>query len=184
MHAQSTCTYLDKVWLIKKELCADLLANDLCPDVVFPGQAQPHLLQDKLYLFISFHGTECLHLCQVVDTCNHMLKALGPTVLYEQTHASCKLCTGVHIYELRLLSKDGCNSCSLTSFKQHGVEHSYIPVVPARLWQPVQCLPETLWSLPVPLSAWHVEPPHRSGEGYDTPSCRLYPHSDWQKIIA
>ena len=38
-----------------KELDADFLADDASPDPVLLGQAQPHLLQDELNLFLFFH---------------------------------------------------------------------------------------------------------------------------------
>ena len=65
MLAIKICTQIPTVYTNKikpnllfvffKESNADLLGNDLGPDVVLVGQAVPHLLQDQLHLLLLLH---------------------------------------------------------------------------------------------------------------------------------
>ena len=48
--------------LILKILRTDLLADDLCPDVIFGLETEPHLFQEKFYLFFLFHWSKCFDL--------------------------------------------------------------------------------------------------------------------------
>lgn len=52
--------YLSPVLL--KELRVYLLADDLGANIIFDGDAQPHLLQDKFHLLLLLHGSIRLHL--------------------------------------------------------------------------------------------------------------------------
>ena len=45
-----------------KEPGVNLLADDLCPDVVLLGKTEPHLLKDEPYLLLSLHRAKGLHL--------------------------------------------------------------------------------------------------------------------------
>lgn len=48
--------------LLLKEFCIYLLADDLRANVILDGNAEAHLLQDKLHLLLFLHGAVCLHL--------------------------------------------------------------------------------------------------------------------------
>lgn len=56
----ASITYCGSLFL--KELGVNFLADDLSPDIVFLGQTQPHLLQNKLYLLLLLHRAKGLHL--------------------------------------------------------------------------------------------------------------------------
>jgi len=47
--------YLHSISRVREVLGADLLADDLGPDVVLLGQTQPHLLQDKSDFLLPIH---------------------------------------------------------------------------------------------------------------------------------
>lgn len=48
--------------VVLKDLWADLLAYNLCSNVVLLCQTQSHLLQNEFHLFTSFHWAICLNL--------------------------------------------------------------------------------------------------------------------------
>jgi len=58
-------------FVIVKELGVDLFANDRRSDVVLFGEAEPHLLQYKLYFLSLLHRAKRLYLQQEKQTRTH-----------------------------------------------------------------------------------------------------------------
>lgn len=58
--------------LLLEEFGVYLLADDLSANVIFDGNAKPHLFQDKLHLLLFLHGAIRFHLNKphVVSTCH------------------------------------------------------------------------------------------------------------------
>lgn len=48
--------------IVFKKLWTDLLADDLCSNVILLSQTQPHLFQDEFHFFTSLHWTICFNL--------------------------------------------------------------------------------------------------------------------------